>query len=565
LKFIVNIKQDQMVMSAETVVSCDGQVLKDLAYAGLQWLESNHQHVNELNVFPVPDGDTGTNMLLTMQNAYREVAEETSVNSGHIIQKIAHGAMMGSRGNSGTILSQLWLGFARILNDIEHLDAMTLAKGLREATETAYRGVQRPVEGTILTVAREITEEIEALVEETDNLLEILESMVKAGWKSVQRTPELLSTLKKAGVVDSGGTGLLYILEGMLRYIKDEPVALKTNSALTEANLSDEIQIEHPGENIYDVQFVIKRDNLNASAIKAVMEQMGDSVVVVGTDSAVKVHVHVRNPGIPLEYAANVGPISDIVVENMLEQYEAYLVERLKTTPATEALEFEPVEPGQIAVVAVAAGPGMAKVFRDLGVAGVVNGGQTNNPSTQEFLEVIRTLSTNRIILLPNNKNIILTAQQVAQIASDYQIKVVPTRTFPQGVGAMLKHDLDGDLDEVYQAMTEESRQVITAEITHATRTVELEGVSVKEGQIIGLLNGQLTVAGESIREVVQKLLGQIETLDEMELVTCYYGDTLTETDTQTLMDELAEQYDALEFQAVFGGQSHYPLVISVE
>lgn len=552
-------------MSAETVVSCDGQVLKDLAYAGLQWLESNHQHVNELNVFPVPDGDTGTNMLLTMQNAYREVAEETSVNSGHIIQKIAHGAMMGSRGNSGTILSQLWLGFARILNDIEHLDAMTLAKGLREATETAYRGVQRPVEGTILTVAREITEEIEALVEETDNLLEILESMVKAGWKSVQRTPELLSTLKKAGVVDSGGTGLLYILEGMLRYIKDEPVALKTNSALTEANLSDEIQIEHPGENIYDVQFVIKRDNLNASAIKAVMEQMGDSVVVVGTDSAVKVHVHVRNPGIPLEYAANVGPISDIVVENMLEQYEAYLVERLKTTPATEALEFEPVEPGQIAVVAVAAGPGMAKVFRDLGVAGVVNGGQTNNPSTQEFLEVIRTLSTNRIILLPNNKNIILTAQQVAQIASDYQIKVVPTRTFPQGVGAMLKHDLDGDLDEVYQAMTEESRQVITAEITHATRTVELEGVSVKEGQIIGLLNGQLTVAGESIREVVQKLLGQIETLDEMELVTCYYGDTLTETDTQTLMDELAEQYDALEFQAVFGGQSHYPLVISVE
>ena len=372
----------------EKCVTCNGQQLKTLATAGLHWLTSNYQHVNELNVFPVPDGDTGDNMRMTMENAHKEVSKETSNNASKVASKIAHGAMMGSRGNSGTILSQIWSGFAKILDGAETFDAQLLAKALREATETAYRGVQRPVEGTILTVIREITEMVEANIEEIDDLTVLLEKMVEAGWASVERTPEHLPTLKKAGVVDSGGVGLLYVLEGMLRHLRGEPVETEGTRPV-EVDLGamhEGPQIEHPGENIYDVQFILKGEGLDAVAIKATMEQMGDSVVVVGAETAVKVHVHVRNPGIPLQYAANVAPISDVVVENMEEQYYEYLESRMSAS-ATEPIEYKSIEAGQIAVIAVAAGHGMAKVFADLGVASVVNGGQTNNPSTEEHAQ----------------------------------------------------------------------------------------------------------------------------------------------------------------------------------
>lgn len=548
----------------EKCLTCDGQQLKTLTTAGLHWLASNYQHVNELNVFPVPDGDTGDNMRMTMENAYKEVLPETSNNVSKIASKIAHGAMMGSRGNSGTILSQIWLGLARTLGYVETFDVALLAKALREATETAYRGVQRPVEGTILTVIREITETVEASVGEIDDLTVLLEKMVESGWASVERTPEHLPILKKAGVVDSGGVGLLYILDGMLRHLRGEPVELETShhAEIDLDAMHEEPQIEHPGENIYDVQFVLKAEGLDASAIKATMEQMGDSVVVVGAETAVKVHVHVRNPGIPLQYAANVAPISDIVVENMEEQYYEYLASRTAKTEA--AIEYKLITAGQIGVIAVAAGQGMAKVFADLGVAGVVNGGQTNNPSTEELLSAIQALATDKVILLPNNKNIILSAEQVIKLATEHQVKVVPTRTFPQGVSALFAYDKDGDLDEIAEAMISAKDDIVTAEVTHATRTVELDGVNVTEGQVIGLLDGKLKVSGDDIEKVVQELLDMADA-DELELITLYYGEGADEPSAQALVGKLQSNFDELEFEIVAGGQSHYPYVIGME
>jgi uncharacterized protein len=554
-------------------LTCDGQELKALANAGMQWLESHYRRVNELNVFPVPDGDTGTNMLLTMRNACQEVAKEKSNDASKIAGKLAYGAMMGSRGNSGTIMSQIWKGFAQSLGDSKTFDVPQAVKALRVAADTAYRGVQRPVEGTILTVAREIAEEAEAQAANTQDLQELLEKIVARGWDAVARTPDLLPKLKEAGVVDSGGSGLVYIYEGMLRYMRGEPVKIEGQTAPTDEELDHEehdlAEILDPGElgYGYDVQFVIKGEGLNPDTVKAAMESMGDSVVVVGNESAVKVHVHVHNPGHPLHYGANLGILLDVVVENMQVQYEEYLKKHGGQAKAPEAqpLELAQVEPGQIGVVAVIAGDGLAGVFQQLGVAGLVTGGQTNNPSTEEILTAIQKINTGKIIILPNNKNIILAAEQASQLAQNKQCIVVPTRSFAEGVSAMLPYQPDGDINAVATAMTRAKENVITGEVTTATRTVELDGVKVTEGQTIGLLNGKLAYSGESVEEVMRGLLAAIEDLEDMELATLYYGDSLHESEAEKLATALAEDFSHLEFETVYGGQPHYQVIFSVE
>lgn len=556
-----------MVMSNEKIyLMCDGKLFKALVAAGLSWLESHYQRVNELNVFPVPDGDTGTNMLLTMRNANREISNLDTQHVAKIADKLAYGATMGSRGNSGTILSQLWRGVAYGLADHESFDVPLLSKALRAGVDTAYRAVQRPVEGTILTVAREIAEESELHAHKVTDLTEIFDCIVKRGWDAVKRTPDLLPVLKEAGVVDSGGTGLMYIFEGMLRYLRDEPVKVE-NSVYTEIEHETRYegggQLQHPGENIYDVQFVIRGKSLRADVIKSAMEAMGDSVVVSPAEDVVKVHVHVSNPGHPLEYAANVGPIVDIVVENMLEQYEEFLRQRQQNTSSSE-LALAEVGAGQIAVIAVTPGAGLASVFQELGVAGLVSGGQTNNPSVEEFLTTIKKLNTDKIILLPNNKNIILTAQQAAELAEDVSVFVIPTRTIPQGISAMLSYNPDGELGAVAEAMTEAKNNIITAEVTTATRSVELDGVKVENGQIIGLLDGKLSIAGDMVEAVVVDLLAEID-LGDMELVTLYYGNHIAETDAYALSERLAEIYPDLAFEVFMGGQPHYHYILSVE
>ena len=551
--------------------ACDGQTLKQLALAGRDWLDQHHALVNQLNVFPVPDGDTGTNMLMTMRNAIKEIAEDDSSHAGHIAARIAHGAMMGSRGNSGTILSQLWQGFAHALKDQRTMNAELAVRGLREAADTAYRGVIKPVEGTILTVAREAAEEAEAAYLETHDLDTILARVVERAKDAVARTPQMLPILQKAGVVDSGGSGLAYILEGMLRYVRGEEVtSLDVEISQTQEDLAATLAPEDEMGYGYDVQFIIKGDNLNVNVVRSAIDAMGWSTLVVGDEEAVKVHVHVHDPGIPLSYGIGLGAISDIVVENMQEQFQDYVRDRSEGTgmfraaaEAPEAPEIE-LEPHDIGVVTVASGAGLARVFKQLGATQLIMGGQTNNPSTQEILEAIQRVPTSRVILLPNNKNIILAAEQAARLATSQEVIVVPTRSMPQGISALLPYDPKGDLEDVAQAMSDAKDEVVTGEITTATRSVEINGVEVENGQIIGLVDGMLSVSGDNLDTVMEQVLQQMQ-IDSRELVTLYYGDGVQASNAESMIERLQARYTDQSFELVNGGQPHYHYILSAE
>jgi hypothetical protein len=546
---------------------CDGHVLKRLAQAGRDWLDRHHAIVNQLNVFPVPDGDTGTNMLATMRNAVKEAEHDDNSHAGQVAAAIAHGAMMGSRGNSGTILSQLWQGLAYALKDQRVITAELLVRGLRQAADTAYRGVIKPVEGTILTVAREAAEEAEAAYEETQDALEIFERVIARAQDALARTPEMLPILQKAGVVDSGGSGLVYILEGMLRHLRGE--AVEATQIVTEqvedlaAALAPEDELGYG----YDVQFILQGDSLDVNAVRAAIDRMGWSTVVVGNERAIKVHVHVHDPGIPLSYGVSLGAISDVVVENMQAQFHEYVRERTEQpaqVPAAPEFVRPELEEEDIGVVAVVSGEGLAQVFRQLGAAELVSGGQTNNPSTQEILDAVQRVPTRNVILLPNNKNIILAAVQAARLATNQQVVVIPTRSMPQGISALLPYDPKGDLQAISEDMRQAKDDVITGEVTTATRNVEINGVICAEGQIIGLVDGALSVSGDNIGDVVKAILDQMCS-EACELITLYYGNHILEEDARALVGELTELYPDLEFELVFGGQPHYHYILSAE
>ncbi|MGQ9848826.1 MAG: DAK2 domain-containing protein [Aggregatilineaceae bacterium] len=554
-----------------TSVACDGHTLWRLAQAGRDWLDQHHALVNQLNVFPVPDGDTGTNMLMTMRNAIKELEEAgISDHVGQVAARIAHGAMMGSRGNSGTILSQLWQGFAHALKERKTLTPEALVKALREASDTAYRGVIKPVEGTILTVAREAAEAAEDALRDTQDTVEILRRTVVRAKDALARTPEMLPILQKAGVVDSGGSGLVYILEGMLLYLQGETIQVK-EIALTQAQeLADTLAPEDELGYGYDVQFILKGDNLDVNAIRAAIDSMGWSTLVVGNEQAIKVHVHVHDPGIPLSYGVSLGTLSDIVVENMQEQYQDYVRERSAASAVARPQPALPEPPAidldedDISVVGVASGDGLARVFRQLGAAELVMGGQTNNPSTQEILEAIRRTATRKVIVLPNNKNIILAAEQAARLATDQTVVVLPTRSMPQGISALLPYDPKGDLDTVVNAMLQAKDKVITGEITTATRSVELDNIKVNKGQIIGLIDGTLTVAGDDLNDVLRQMLERM-CAGECELITLYYGNGVDEADARQVSEELRAAYPEQEFEVIYGGQAHYHYIVSAE
>jgi DAK2 domain fusion protein YloV len=549
--------------------TCDGYILSRLAQAGRDWLDQHHALVNQLNVFPVPDGDTGTNMLMTMRNAIKEAQSSESANIGQVATRIAHGAMMGSRGNSGTILSQIWQGFAHALRDQSTLNAELLVKGLREAADTAYRGVIKPVEGTILTVARESAEEAELAYLDTHDMVEIFERVVQRAKDALSRTPQMLPILQKAGVVDSGGSGLVYIMEGMLRYVKGEAVVLETVTAIHAGeDLAAALAPEDEEGYGYDVQFIVQGENLNVNVIRSAIDAMGWSTVVVGDESAVKVHVHVHDPGIPLSYGVSLGIIMDVVVENMQEQFQDYLRERAERDEAKSAVDDKEfaleLNENDIGVVAVASGDGLARVFRPLGASGLGMGGQTIKSSTQEILEAIQRLPTRQVILLPNNKNIILAAEQAARLATSQKVIVVPTRSMPQGISALLPYDPQGIIDEVAEAMFQAKDNVVTGEITTATRSVELNGVNVENGQMIGLVDGTLAVAGDNLSQVALDVLDRMCKMD-CELITLYYGDGIQRSDAEALIEELSQVYREQDFELVYGGQPHYHYILSVE
>ena len=544
---------------------CDGHLLKWLLAAGLAWLEENQEVVNRLNVFPVPDGDTGKNMLLTMRRAYQEITAMDEQHVGIVAEAIAQGALMGARGNSGVILSQLWRGFAQPLRGHEFFDAPLFARACESAVDMAYRSVIHPVEGTILTVAREATEAVAARADQERDLLELLEEMLKAARRSLQNTPDLLPVLKKAGVVDSGGQGLVFILEGMMRMMNgellrhnDEQTALETHHTWQEA--LEPYDEEGYG---YDVQFLMHGSNMDVDAVRAAIDAMGWSTLVVGDSRLIKVHVHVHDPGVPLSYAVSLGAaIDDVVVENMQQQYEQYVEDRL----ASE--HDEQIEAREVAVITVASGDGLRQLLKgDFHAAHVIPGGQTMNPSTQDFLAAIDALDSPKVILLPNNKNVIMAAQQAASFAHGRDIRVIPSRTLPQGISAMIAYsnlEHSTDIDAVYEAMEEALSYVVSCEVTRATRDAEIDGVVVTNGDYIGLVDGSLVVSGTDLLDVMRAMLHKAGA-DERELVTLYYGHQQQEAQARALVDDLRADFSAQEFEIVRGDQPLYPYIISIE
>lgn len=563
----------RQIFRANQNIAADGYLVKQLFGAGLMWLEQNKEAVNRLNVFPVPDGDTGTNMFLTMRHAYLEIAQMEETNVGKLARAMSNGALRGARGNSGVILSQLFAGTAAALDGHDRMTAPLFAEATRSAVEYAYRAVEKPVEGTILTVSRMMMESVQNNYSHNPDLIMLLKRMIVAGRVALRHTPEMLPVLKKAGVVDSGGAGLLYIFEGMLRAlcgkpmeavaIEEAPVAVQHEETWEDA-LVPEDELGYG----YDVQFLMRGDGMNIEHVRRDIQAMGWSTLVVGDNQLIKVHVHVHNPGDPLSYAIQSGAsLDDIVVENMQRQYEDYVQARADRDDDSSVT----VEARGPAVIAVAAGAGMKRVFLEqLGAASVISGGQTMNPSTGDFLNTIAMLPNEEIILLPNNKNVLLAARLAAESATGRNVKVVPTISVPQGISAMFEHQFltgsgaDFKLDAVVDAMNDAATAIRTLEVTNATRDVEIDGLSVRAGQYIGLIDDKLAAAGDDVEVVVRDLLAKAGG-EKAERVTIYYGSDASQRQAKALVESLIEQFASAEFEVVEGGQPLYPYILSVE
>lgn len=539
----------------------NGQELKILIEAGMVWLKTNQQTVNALNVFPVPDGDTGTNMLLTMQAAYNEIIHSDEKNIGKMAHAVAQGALMGARGNSGVILSQLWRGFARALDNLDTMDADTLVRALAESRNTAYKGVVRPVEGTILTVAKDIAASAEKAHAATNDLGELLKQIVAGADESVKHTPELLPILKQAGVVDSGGKGLFIILEGMLRHITGQSLetALATVQPLAAMQLEESTEAIEPGQDFEVVVDFQPFQALNLEAFYSDLAEIGTSIQVGEGDGMYRMHIHVPtdNRYTPIDYIMGIGTVTKVAMENLLAQ----MADGRKA--AAPPITLSPVEPGQIGVVVVSPGRGISRIFASLGASAIVEGGQTMNPSTEEILKAIEDLPTDRVIILPNNKNIILAAQNTLSLTNK-KVSVIPCRSVPQGLSAILRLDPTGDFDQIADDMAEAIHEVETGEITTATRTVEINGVKVQEGQVIALLDGKLVVSTQSIDEAVLGLLEKGSAKDR-ERITLFSGENITKNNIDHIVELIRTKYPTHEIELHEGGQPFYQFIFSIE
>jgi DAK2 domain fusion protein YloV len=537
----------------------DGLVFKRLIDAGVTWLRTNKDIVNALNVFPVPDGDTGTNMTLTLQAAWNEIKDLGTRNLSEMAAAVSKGALMGARGNSGVITSQILRGFSRGVHEKGVLDKETLVKAFGEARDTAYKGVVRPVEGTILTVIKEVALATEAALGSAKDAFDILEVAVRAADEAVKKTPDLLPVLKQAGVVDSGGKGLFFILEGMLRHVYGESLETPTMQIqpMSAMNLQDAMEEVEEGQDYEVVVDFVPTGELDLGSFYGRLEEMGTSIQVGEGEGMYRMHIHVptENRYVPIDYIMGIGTVTKVAIENLLAQMD--------DIQKASQISFTAVEPGHIAVVVVSPGAGLNRIFASLGVAAVVSGGQTMNPSTQDILNSFENLPTDKVIILPNNKNIIMAANQAKDVTVK-NVQVVPTRTVPQGLAAMLSLIPDGDVEAVAEKMTKAMSGVKTGEITVATRSVEIDGVVVKDGQVIALLDGKLVVSAETVEQGVMDLLEKADA-GEHEITTLFYGEGMTHAEANRIADVIRAKYSSLEVEVQEGAQPHYQFIISIE
>jgi len=544
----------------------DGQDLKKAMLAGAASLEEHREIINALNVFPVPDGDTGSNLYATVQAAFHDVINSEDTSAGVISAKLAHGALLGARGNSGVIFSQILRGLAHGLDKKQTFSALDLAFALDEAQRLAYRAVIKPVEGTILTVVRETAEAAMASAKRGDDLVMMMQESIVAARQSVARTPDLLPTLKQAGVVDAGGQGFCTILEGVWRYVRGESgqvttaslLASSTEPALDSAMKKGRVKIEEDFG--YEVVFLLRGEKLDMEGIRqSIIDMGGVSTVVAGDEKMLKVHTHTEWPGKILDYGVSIGSLLDINIENLQEQSLTYAAE----SEAQHTVEQIQPPTQQIATVAVVAGQGFERVFRSIGVTAIVPGGQTMNPSTEELLTAVNAVDAAQVILLSNNSNVILSARQVSGL-SDKEVFVVPTESMPQGIAALLGFNFEADFESNCESMTEAITHIQTAEITTAIRKVNIGGVRVREGDLIGLVNGNLVIAGQDMEYVIRETLQRMN-IDRYEIVTLYFGEGVIEQQAEDTARSIKEKYSHLEIEVVDGGQPHYAYIISAE
>lgn len=536
----------------------EGKMLKDMFVSGANNLQNHKDLVDKLNVFPVPDGDTGTNMSLTISYAMKELAKVENNNITDIGKSLSKGSLMGARGNSGVILSQIIRGFSKSIEGKEKLTTEDIAKAFKNGSDTAYKAVIKPIEGTILTVVRESGEyAIKASKKEKD-LLKFLEMVIDEANKSLERTPELLKNLKEAGVVDSGGKGLVLIYEGMYEALKGNPIKAK------DLNYSNVQEVKQAGTAIntedikfcYCTEFILESNSISDTEIRDIMLKYGDSLAVVGDEGIIKVHVHTNDPGLVLQDALKYGQLVTIKIENMKLQHENTLIEEAnETAQLSEEKEY--------GFIATSMGEGLAKIFKDFGVDYIIEGGQTMNPSTEDFMKAIDSINAKNIFIFPNNSNIIMAANQAKEL-SEKNIIVIPTKNTPQGFTALVNFNADASVEENEQALMESLSMVKSGQVTFAVRDTVMNDVEVKEGNIIGIAESKLMDAGESVDEITTSLVEKLVDEDSA-IVTLFYGEDVTEEDANNLRDELEEKFEDLDIELYYGGQPLYYYLISVE
>jgi len=536
----------------------DGQTLKEMFASGTAWLEKSAADINAINVFPVPDGDTGTNMVLTMKFALEEVKLDSDNHVSSVAKSLAHGALMGARGNSGVILSQFFRGLAKGLEGKTHFDGGDFARALAGASQMAYKGIVNPVEGTILTVLKDASKAAQEAVKDDDTLVSVLEGAVESARDSVARTPSLLPVLKEAGVVDAGGQGLYVLLDGALQFLKGEsqkmqyrrPRLVVAAKELVPRAAQRPTRLETPHG--YCTNFVLEGQNLNLSKIGKDLKKKGQSLIVTGDDTLVRVHIHSFEPSEILGYATKLGKLHEITINNMDDQYAEFIKMQRERMPQVD-----------IAMVTVATGDGFFELLNSLGDIIIVPGGQTMNPSVRELLQAVESAPSDNVIILPNNKNIVSAASQVRSLTSK-KVKVVPTRNIPQGIAAFLAFGYDMNLEKNARAMEKAISKVKAIEVTRAVRETRLGGLEIRKGQFIALLNDEDVIArADKAGGVVLEALGKAG-VEKAEIVTVYYGAEIKGAEAQEIAQEIRDRYQT-EVEVIYGGQPHYNYIISLE
>ena len=560
-------------MSVERI---DALMMKKCFLAGAKALEARKDYINELNVFPVPDGDTGTNMTMTIMAAVREINKITDVTVDNLCKAMSSGSLRGARGNSGVILSQIFRGFTKELKGLEYLEVTDLGNSIQHAADTAYKAVMKPKEGTILTVIKAGAERsVELLMEgESQDMVAFAEKVVAYMEDTLKRTPDMLPVLKQAGVVDSGGEGLMTFVRGALAALQGKEVDLdisgvdaKASPAITTGSSEDAADIKFG----YCTEFIImlERDQDKVEKeLKAYLQDIGDSVVVVADDEIVKVHVHTNHPGLAFEKALTYGSLTSMKIDNMREEHQEKLIRDAETVAKQQAeedqREDEPKEHKADGFVVVSAGDGLSDIFKDLGADEVIEGGQTMNPSTEDILQAVEKVPADTVYILPNNGNIILAAEQARNLTEDKKVVVIPSTNIPQGIAAMINFMPGQPAEENTQQMTEEMGNVKSGQVTYAVRDTRMDGQEIKQGDYMGIADKKIVAVEKSLPEVTVELVeGMID--EESELVSLYYGADVTEKDAEAVADLILKDHDDLEVEVQYGGQPVYSYFVSVE